>query len=126
LRSAFGSGIGKENQGNRLGKLAAVPEQKFLCLLPDVGEVLEGGVDFVDQQNDLHGEAGRCSLDGSKGDDRLGLFVVDDGEILLLQTGYRLVGLIGYDDVERDAVRNGAPPWGLIFPQIRPIILDLD
>ena len=98
----LGGRVGKENKGHRNRKLAAVLPLEFSQVLPLARGDLESGVHCIDQQNRLQrriclftGFAGRA-----KGENCSGLFVVEKGEVLLLQAGHRPSRLVGYDYVE--------------------------
>ncbi len=102
--------VGKENQGRGHGKLAAALPQKFLQRLPleatPWNEVLTASTSKMACTGEFSRLAGLVAR--AKGENRLRLFVVENGKVLLLQAGHRVPGLIGYDYVERNAAHDGA------------------
>lgn len=86
-------------------EVAAVCLEEGVDLLALVGQVVVVDVDGVDEQDDF--DWGLWVIDGFEAGDGLGRLVVEQGEVLLLQSGDGLAGFGCDDDVEGDPVGVG-------------------
>ena len=100
----FQMAIGQQNKRCRVGKRTVGLREEFEDSIPLRLQRLRGAIDCVQHDDDFGGVIHRLAVDGVECGELAGLLVVEDGEVLRGEVGDRLASVVGYLDVERDAM----------------------
>ena len=98
--------ISKEGKRSGKDQMTAVGVEEFAHLRTLVGDMLEIGVDVVDEENGFDGRL--IAAQGLKRVDGARTFVIENLKFLLLKTGNGRTGFGGHHDIEEYPIIRGS------------------